>query len=196
MLSMRERLLSAASTVLTERGVAGATIREIAKAAGVAEGSVYTHFDNKTDLIITVFLERMPKIRLKEAITALLSSIGQGDARVNLRAFATEAIEAYRELDAVAAMLAGDAETAAVLRQELRSRRLGPGKAIETVAAYLRLEEDQGRLELFADPMIVTAALLGACHEHAFQSLFHDESPFGRDAAGFAEALVDGLFRA
>jgi AcrR family transcriptional regulator len=195
MLSMRERLLSAASAVMSERGVSGATIREIARAAGVAEGSVYTHFANKTDLIITVFLERMPKIRLKAAITALLSSIGQGDARDNLRTFAAEAIEGYRELDAVAAMLAGDAETAEVLRAELRSRRLGPGKGIETVAAYLRLEEDQGRLTLFADPMIVTAALLGACHEHAFQSLFHDESPFGRDTAGFAQALVGGLFQ-
>lgn len=193
---MRERVLSAAKAVLTEKGLAGTTIREIAKAAGVAEGSVYTHFSGKTELITTVFVERMPRIRLREAVTRLIRTTGQGDPLAHLREFAAEAVSAYREIDSIAAMLAGNEENAAHLRGELAARRIGPGLAIQSVAAWMRLEEEQGRIRLSADPMIVTAALLGACHEYAFQGLFHDESPFGRPAQDFAEQLVAGLVSA
>ncbi|WP_460366262.1 TetR/AcrR family transcriptional regulator [Actinocorallia lasiicapitis] len=192
---MRERLLSAALRVLTEKGPAGTTIREIAKAAGVAEGSVYTHFEGKAQLITTVFLDRMPKIELKEAISRLIGSMSDDDPSAGLRAFAVAAIDAYRELDALAGMLHGDPETAALLRAELAARRLGPGLGVQAVAAYLRLQEDRGLIVLAMDPALVTGALMGACHEYAFQSLFHEESPFGKAPEAFAAQLVAGLVR-
>jgi AcrR family transcriptional regulator len=191
--SMRDRLLTAADAVMREKGLAGTTVREIAKAAGVAEGSVYNHFKNKTELITTVFLERMPRIRMKEAVAALISAIGGGDPRAHLRAFALAAISAYGELDRLASLLRDDPDTAALLRAELAARRMGPGQGVRTVAAYLRLEEEQGRVRLAADPTIVTAALMGACHEYVFQSLFHEESPFALAPEAFTAQLVDTL---
>ncbi|HEY8339212.1 MAG TPA: hypothetical protein VIK95_05055 [Egibacteraceae bacterium] len=41
--------------------------------------------------------------------------------------------------------------------------------------------------------MIVAAALLGACHEHAFIPLFSEQTPFPADVERFAEQLVDTL---
>lgn len=47
----REALLDAAETVFFEKGVARATLEEIARAAGVTRGALYWHFDNKAALL-------------------------------------------------------------------------------------------------------------------------------------------------
>ena len=47
----RERVIRAARTMLLERGYEGTTIRAIAQEAGVSLGALYTHFENKTDLV-------------------------------------------------------------------------------------------------------------------------------------------------
>lgn len=52
----KERIEQAALTLFVARGVDASTTREIAAAAGVAEGSIYRHFDSKDDLAAEMFL--------------------------------------------------------------------------------------------------------------------------------------------
>ena len=52
--STREKIMAAAVRRLYERGYAGATTPEIAKAAGVARGSLLHQFPTKVDLILAV----------------------------------------------------------------------------------------------------------------------------------------------
>ena len=47
----REHLLDAAAAVVSERGFARATIREIAARAGVADGTLYNYFADKEELL-------------------------------------------------------------------------------------------------------------------------------------------------
>ncbi|MGD8399271.1 MAG: TetR/AcrR family transcriptional regulator [Anaerolineae bacterium] len=59
------RILDAAAAVFAEKGYHGATIREIASQADVADGTIYNYFDSKFDLIIGILsriaeLERLP----------------------------------------------------------------------------------------------------------------------------------------
>ena len=58
--TLRRRIIEAADTLIREHGIAGATTREIARAAGCAEGSIYVHFEDKIDLVIAVIVEREP----------------------------------------------------------------------------------------------------------------------------------------
>lgn len=46
----RERVLSAARQLFSERGYEGATIRDIAQAAGMSTGAVFASFSDKTEL--------------------------------------------------------------------------------------------------------------------------------------------------
>ena len=46
----REAIIEAASHVFVEKGVANASLNEIASRAGVTRGAVYWHFENKIDL--------------------------------------------------------------------------------------------------------------------------------------------------
>jgi AcrR family transcriptional regulator len=52
--NLREALLTAADTVLTERGAHGITLREVAKAAGVSHAAPYHHFSSLNDLLAAV----------------------------------------------------------------------------------------------------------------------------------------------
>ena len=53
----RRRLLDAARTTFTRLGFERATVRDIAREAGVAQGLLYHHFRDKDDLLRAVFLE-------------------------------------------------------------------------------------------------------------------------------------------
>jgi TetR/AcrR family transcriptional regulator, fatty acid metabolism regulator protein len=55
--SKRERILRAAVDVFAEFGYFNAKVSQIAKAAGVADGTIYLYFDGKEDLLITIFRE-------------------------------------------------------------------------------------------------------------------------------------------
>jgi len=53
----RPQILAAALDVFTSKGFAAATTSEIARTAGVAEGTLYNYFDNKRALFIAVVQE-------------------------------------------------------------------------------------------------------------------------------------------
>lgn len=55
--SKRERILRAAVDVFATHGYFNAKVAQIAKAAGVADGTIYLYFDGKEDLLITIFRE-------------------------------------------------------------------------------------------------------------------------------------------
>ena len=53
----RQRILRAAVDVFAEHGYFNAKVAQIAKAAGVADGTIYLYFQGKEDLLITIFRE-------------------------------------------------------------------------------------------------------------------------------------------
>jgi len=55
--SKRERILRASVDVFAEHGYFNAKVAQIAKAAGVADGTIYLYFNGKEDLLITIFRE-------------------------------------------------------------------------------------------------------------------------------------------
>ena len=50
----REKIVAAAKTLFAERGYEGATIRDIAKAAGMSTGAVFASFTDKSDLFTEI----------------------------------------------------------------------------------------------------------------------------------------------
>jgi len=51
----RDRILKAAIKVFAKNGFYATRVSEIAKAAGVADGTIYLYFKNKDDVLITIF---------------------------------------------------------------------------------------------------------------------------------------------
>src|SRR6266542_1822455 len=61
----RDHILDAATRVFAARGFNGATIRDIAQAAGVADGTIYNYFDNK-DALLFAILDRLNETERRE----------------------------------------------------------------------------------------------------------------------------------
>ena len=55
----RERILAAAVKVFAENGYYTAKVAQVAREAGVADGTIYLYFKNKDDLLISAFEDRM-----------------------------------------------------------------------------------------------------------------------------------------
>src|SRR5205823_1313353 len=79
----RARILDAAVKVFAERGYFSSTVAEIARAAGVADGTIYLYFKSKDDLLLRLFDEKMTQL-LAEAKAALAE---ERDAPSRLKRF-------------------------------------------------------------------------------------------------------------
>ncbi|KAA0549189.1 TetR/AcrR family transcriptional regulator [Bacillus sp. BGMRC 2118] len=53
------QIIDAAVTVIAENGYHAAQVSRIAKAAGVADGTIYLYFKNKEDILVSLFEEKM-----------------------------------------------------------------------------------------------------------------------------------------
>ena len=62
----RDAILRAAIDVFAERGYFNAQVADVARAAGVAAGTVYLYFKSKDDILISIF-ERGMRVALDEA---------------------------------------------------------------------------------------------------------------------------------
>lgn len=67
----RTALLQAAQRLWAERGVHGASLDEVAAAAGLTKGAVYSNFTGKTDLLMAL-LERYTRDRLGAEVCDLV----------------------------------------------------------------------------------------------------------------------------
>ncbi len=58
----RERILRAATKVFARKGFYATKVSEVAKAAGVADGTIYLYFKNKDDLLVSLFEDRIGRL--------------------------------------------------------------------------------------------------------------------------------------
>jgi TetR/AcrR family fatty acid metabolism transcriptional regulator len=87
----RERILEAAVKVFARKGYFGARVAEIAKKAGVADGTIYLYFRNKEDILVSLFDEVMAEhiARARQELRSLPDAEGKlhAIARHHLRLF-------------------------------------------------------------------------------------------------------------
>ncbi|MBO8159423.1 TetR/AcrR family transcriptional regulator [Thermosyntropha sp.] len=55
----REKIIEAARKVISENGIAGATVRSIAKEAGVSTGAIYHYYASKEDILYDIIDESL-----------------------------------------------------------------------------------------------------------------------------------------
>ncbi len=147
----RERLLRAAADVFAERGYDGTRVADIAAAAGVSNGALYSHFASKADLLAGALrahgrhlLADMFAADPDRPVLDLLVAVGRllprgSDARDYL---IVEALLAARR----------DEDVARTMREYV-------GERADWLAGLMRLAQASGEL----DPALSPAALAHFC---------------------------------
>ncbi|MCQ0020386.1 TetR/AcrR family transcriptional regulator [Actinomadura madurae] len=138
-MSARERILDAAADIMRRHGVARATTKEIAKAAGYSEALLYKHFRDKEELILHVLKDRMP------AFTSM-GVPGEGTVESNLVAVVHGGLRFYRRAFPMMASMVAQRRLMEATRDSLRNYGAGPQEPVHALTRYLDAERDLGRV--------------------------------------------------
>lgn len=189
----RERILKAATKVFADNGFYATRVSEIAKEAGVADGTIYLYFENKDAVLISIFEDR---------ITALLEVLRKKvDEAEGFEAKLRSIIELQLGL------LEDERDLAEVITVNLRqSSRLLKQYATPLFTEYLELiagvisdGQDHGDVRDDISPRIAARGLFGALDGIALTwALGNSERPdqparLRRAATQIATVFLDGL---
>ncbi len=183
-MSLRDHLIAAATRLIAERGTAGLTVRDIARAADVAVGVLYNHFADKEELLA---------LALHEHVRAVERRIGKpatdGSLAENLHAFVTHALAVHAAFLPAFAGLVGQPEVFA--RFEALPNPMADGRGLHAaLAEYLRTEQDRGRVAADTDLDAVATLVIGACHELVLPRLYRGTTTPVEVPPGYVESLV------
>jgi TetR/AcrR family fatty acid metabolism transcriptional regulator len=155
----RRRILASAVKVFARKGYFGARVREIARRAGVADGTVYLYFQNKEHVLACLFEEVMA-----EHIAA---------ARRELRLLPDGASRLRSVAERHLRLLGGNPDLAVVFQVELRqSTKFMERFTASSFQDYLKLIEGiideaqrEGALRLDVSRKLLAKALFGILDE-------------------------------
>ena len=162
----RQKLFDASMELIGERGAAGVTVDEIARAAGVSKGTVYYNFGSKSDLIAQLLRHGVDILKARLLGSAGDAGTGVGgqpvtDPLLAMEEMIGQAMDFMAEYPSFARLWVSEnwrtpsewRDTFAVLRAELLAVI---GGAIDSVAAAYPVDSSISRGSL-------ETAIFGAC---------------------------------
>jgi AcrR family transcriptional regulator len=179
-----EEILEAARQVFLRKGHAAPTA-EIARRAGVSEGTLFKRWGTKDKLFLAAMAPESPT--WADKVEAM---VGQGEVRENLVAIAGQILAFYQQATPRIIHI-----WASSLHR--KRRKLGPNSppvvGIQLTTDYLAAEAALGRLAV-ADPEVAARVFLGALHKFAFQELLGVNVVLPMEVDRFIRGLVDLLW--
>lgn len=186
----RQRILDAALALIRQKGIGRVTTREIALAAGAAEGSLFKNFGDKMGLLTELLCYELPENQAWRAV-AIEAPPGQGDLVAGLVLFMQRAINYYA---ASLPLIAGSLADRELLRRHQalnRERGSGPQLALQATVDCLHGWQEAGYLDQAADLYAMAVALCGGALICAYieQLAGPGQIQDGRD--GLIHSLID-----
>ena len=185
----RERILKAATKVFARKGFYATRVSEVAKAAGVADGTIYLYFQSKDDLLVSLFEDR---------VVLLLAVL---EREIEKRTTAKDRLRAIIELQL--GLLEGERDLAEVITVNLRqSTRLMKQYAapkfnlyLETIARVVHEGQKSGDFRDDVSPSVVARAVFGALDGLTMTWALGkaDAGGLSRAATQVADVLLSGL---
>lgn len=183
----RNHILDSAAVVFAAKGFHPTTIRDIAKHAGIADGTIYNYFDSKPALLLAVFQ------RMRDTIVqAAPPPPSPTDLRATLRAMLTHPLTALRDDNfALFRVVVSEMLVNAELRALYHQHIVQP--ALDGAEAYLRQALptlDAARVQLAV--RAISGMVMGLTIQYTF------DDPALRDQWDalphhLADLLLDGL---
>ena len=154
--AQRDAVLAAAGELLAESGHAGCSVAAVAARAGIASGTVYTHFANKDELIAEVFRRVVSREVEAVRVAAGREQTAADRASAVIETFAGRALKQPRRAYALLA----EPVAPAVDALRLEFREAFRDVIADAVSRGVRAGELPAQ-----NPQVVAAALVGAIGE-------------------------------
>jgi AcrR family transcriptional regulator len=153
----RGQILDAAALVFAEKGFHPATIRDVARQAGVADGTIYNYFSSKSDLLLGIF------DRARAAIVQTNSAPAPGDLpfRDLLHSLLAQPLQALAGKNlALFRIIVSEMMVNAELRERYAAEILAPTLAV--AEEYLRAQAQARGVSLRPDELRLTMRAISA----------------------------------
>ncbi len=185
----RGKILKAAIKVFARKGFYNAKISEIARHAGIADGTVYLYFKNKDDILISLFDESMGNII--DAFHAKLAMLS-GPAE-KLLAFIHHHLELVRTTPDLAAVFQLELRQSNKFLKEYSGSRFND--YLNVISAIIHEGQDAGLFHKNLMPGIVKRALFGALDEFSTLWVLRKDKKYDLRDAGdqIGKLFLQGL---
>lgn len=152
-------ILEAAIRVFARKGFYQARVSEIAKEAGVADGTIYLYFQNKDDILIKLFEDGM-----KIVIDNVQREVEKGaNALEKLHRFAVAHLSLIESDKDMAEVIQVELRQSTKFMKEYRNEKFY--EYLDIISAIVREGKEQGLIRADVEPGIVKRALFGALDE-------------------------------
>lgn len=175
----RERILAAAERIFARHGFFAAKVSDVAKEAGVADGTIYLYFKNKDDLLISLFENRMQQVNTE--LRAAIDRVKTKGPLEQLRTFIKTYLQLVHDEPAAAEVLTIELRQSSKFMKEYENPQF---------ADYLRLlggivaaAQDKGDIASDIPSHVAARMIFGMLDELALAWVL-TKQPLSGNAAG------------
>ena len=172
----RERILTAAERIFARHGFFAAKVSDVAKDAGVADGTIYLYFKSKDELLISLFERRMQQ--LNQALRAAIAGL---PPREQLRTFIKTYLQLVHDEPSAAEVLTIELRQSSKFMKEYDNPQFVD--FLRMLGGIIASAQQAGELEPAIPAHIAARMIFGLLDELALAWVLA-KSPFGGGAPG------------
>jgi len=153
------RIIDAATRIFAQKGFFNAKVSEIAGEAGVADGTIYIYFENKDDILISLFEEQMQTV-LDNMVTQLES---EDDPAEKLKTFALVHLRLIQKSKDMAEIIQVELRQSSKFMKEYENKKFA--QYLDLIGDIVREGQEQGVFDRNVIPGVAKRAFFGALDE-------------------------------
>jgi TetR/AcrR family fatty acid metabolism transcriptional regulator len=184
----RRQIIEAAIRVFSRNGFYNSKVSQVAREAGVADGTIYLYFKNKDDLLIQVFLDTMELILSRQEVALA----GVSDPVEKLERFIRVHFDVVETSPALAEVITVELRQSSKFMRATEMREFG--RYLGIIARIVEEGQRAGVFDRFLEPRRVARALFGILDELALEwAISKRPGPAMGSADLVIHLMIDGL---
>lgn len=153
------RIIQAATKIFARKGFYQAKISEIAREAQIADGTIYIYFENKDDILISLFEEQM-KVVLDNMVIQLSQ---EQDPEKKLQKFALTHMQLIEQNQNMAEIIQVEVRQSSKFMKEYKNEKFI--QYLDLIADIVREGQEKGVFKKSVIPGVAKRAFFGALDE-------------------------------
>jgi AcrR family transcriptional regulator len=157
-----KRILEAAVNIFSEKGFSAATTSEIAKQAGVAEGTIFRYFKTKKDILRGILIHMINIFSRKmviDNVEKMFLDPGDKDIRTLFKEFVKDRLKLVDSIFPMVRVVLGEAMYHEDVREAIYKNIIV--KAVEIFTAFQNKMAEKGILREDVEPEVIIRSIMG-----------------------------------